>query len=156
MKIKIGDSLPDANVFVLEKEPKQKTIKEIVANEKTILFGLPGAFTPTCSVKHLPSFINASKIIKEKGIKKIICISVNDPYVMDAWGKSQNIEDEIILLSDVKAEFTKKIGADFNWRGWALRSERYTMLIENGFIKKLVVEEGKCELTAAENFLSGI
>ena len=156
MKIKIGDSLPDANVFVLEKDPKQKTIKEIIANEKTILFGLPGAFTPTCSVKHLPSFINASKIIKEKGIKKIICISVNDPYVMDAWGKSQNIEDEIILLSDVKAEFTKKIGADFNWRGWALRSERYTMLIENGFIKKLVVEEGKCELTAAENFLSGI
>ena len=79
MKIKIGDSLPDANVFVLEKDPKQKTIKEIIANEKTILFGLPGAFTPTCSVKHLPSFINASKIIKEKGIKKIICISVNDP-----------------------------------------------------------------------------
>ena len=156
MKIKIGDSLPDANVFVLEKDPKQKTIKEIIANEKTILFGLPGAFTPTCSVKHLPSFINASKIIKEKGIKKIICISVNDPYVMDAWGKSQNIEDEIILLSDVKAEFTKKIGADFNWRGWALRSERYTMLIENGIIKKLVVEEGKCELTAAENFLSEI
>ena len=156
MKIKIGDSLPDANVFVLEKDPKHKTIKEIIANEKTILFGLPGAFTPTCSVKHLPSFINASKIIKEKGIKKIICISVNDPYVMDAWGKSQNIEDKIILLSDVKAEFTKKIGADFNWRGWALRSARYTMLIENGFIKKLVVEEGKCELTAAENFLSGI
>ena len=156
MKIKIGDSLPDANVFVLEKDPKQKTIKEIIANEKTILFGLPGAFTPTCSVKHLPSFINASKIIKEKGIKKIICISVNDPYVMDAWGKSQNIEDEIILLSDVKAEFTKKIGADFNWRGWSLRSERYTMLIENGIIKKLVVEEGKCELTAAENFLSEI
>ena len=156
MKIKIGDSLPDANVFVLEKDPKQKTIKEIIANEKTILFGLPGAFTPTCSVKHLPSFINASKIIKEKNIKKIICISVNDPYVMDAWGKSQNIEGKIILLSDVKAEFTKKIGADFNWRGWALRSERYTMLIENGFIKKLVVEEGKCELTAAENFLNEI
>ena len=156
MKIKIGDSLPDANVFVLEKDPKQKTIKEIIANEKTILFGLPGAFTPTCSVKHLPSFINASKIIKEKGIKKIICISVNDPYVMDAWGKNQNIEDKIMLLSDVRAEFTKKIGADFNWRGWALRSERYTMLIENEIIKKLVVEEGKCELTAAENFLSEI
>ena len=156
MKIKIGDSLPDANVFVLEKDPKQKTIKEIIANEKTILFGLPGAFTPTCSVKHLPSFINASKIIKEKNIKKIICISVNDPYVMDAWGKSQNIEGKIILLSDVKAEFTKKIGADFNWRGWALRSERYTMLIENGYIKKIVVEEGKCELTAAENFLNEI
>ena len=156
MKIKIGDTLPDANIFILEKDPKLKSIKEIIAGEKAILFGLPGAFTPTCSAKHLPSFINASKKIKEKGIKKIICISVNDPYVIDAWGKSQNIEDKIILLSDVKAEFTKKIGADFNWRGWALRSERYTMLIENGIIKKLVVEEGKCELTAAENFLSEI
>tara|TARA_Y100000590_G_scaffold359510_1_gene415379 strand:+ start:144 stop:614 length:471 start_codon:yes stop_codon:yes gene_type:complete len=156
MKIKIGDTLPDANVFTLEKDPKLKSIKQIIAGEKTILFGLPGAFTPTCSVKHLPSFINASKKIKEKGIKKIICISVNDPYVMDAWGKNQNIEDKIMLLSDVRAEFTKKIGADFNWRGWALRSERYTMLIENEIIKKLVVEEGKCELTAAENFLSEI
>ena len=156
MKIKIGDTLPDANIFILDKDPKQKTIKEIIAGEKTILFGLPGAFTPTCSVKHLPSFINASKKIREKGIKKIICISVNDPYVMNAWGKIQNIEDKILLLSDVKAEFTKKIGADFNCRGWSLRSERYTMLIENGIIKKLVVEEGKCELTAAENFLSEI
>ena len=156
MKIKIGDTLPDASVFILEKEPKQKSIKEIIGEEKTILFGLPGAFTPTCSLKHLPSFINASKKIKEKGIKKIICISVNDPYVMDAWGKSQNIKDEVILLSDVKVEFTNKIGAEFNWRGWELRSKRYTMLVENKVIKKLVVEEGKCELTAAENFLNHV
>jgi len=156
MKIKIGDTLPDASVFILEKEPKQKSIKEIIGEEKTILFGLPGAFTPTCSLKHLPSFINASKKIKEKGIKKIICISVNDPYVMDAWGKSQNIKDEVILLSDVKVEFTKKIGAEFNWRGWELRSERYTMLVENEVVKKLVAEEGKCELTAAENFLNDV
>ena len=156
MKIKVGDKLPDAKVFMFKTDPKEVSIKEIIAGKKTILFGLPGAFTPTCSVKHLPSFINASKKIKEKGIKKIICISVNDPYVMDAWGKNQNIEDKIMLLSDVRAEFTKKIGADFNWRGWALRSERYTMLIENEIIKKLVVEEGKCELTAAENFLSEI
>ena len=156
MKIKIGDVLPDAIVFILENEPKQKSIKEIIGQEKTILFGLPGAFTPTCSLKHLPSFINASKKIKEKGIKKIICISVNDPYVMDAWGKSQNIKDEVILLSDVKVEFTNKIGAEFNWRGWELRSKRYTMLVENKVIKKLVVEEGKCELTAAENFLNHV
>ena len=92
------------------------------------------------------------KIIASKSYVDIC----NDPYVINAWGKIQNIEDKILLLSDVKAEFTKKIGADFNWRGWSLRSERYTMLIENGIIKKLVVEEGKCELTAAENFLSEI
>ena len=75
---------------------------------------------------------------------------------MDAWGKSQNIKDEVILLSDVKVEFTNKIGAEFNWRGWELRSKRYTMLVENEVIKKLVAEEGKCELTAAENFLNDV
>ena len=156
MKIKIGDKLPDAKVFMFKTDPKEVSIKEIIAGKKTILFGLPGAFTPTCSQKHLPGFINASKKLKEKGIKNVVCISVNDPFVMDAWGKSQKLNDEVILLADVKGEFTKKIGADFNWRGWELRSMRYTMLLDNGIIKKLVVEEGKCELTSAENFLSEI
>ena len=153
MKVKVGDKLPDAKVFLLEKDPKEVSVKKIINGEKTILFGLPGAFTPTCSEKHLPSFINASEEIKKKGIKKVICISVNDPYVMDGWGKSQNLKDQIILLADAEGEFTKKIGAEFNWRGWGLRSKRYTMLLENEFVKKLIVEEGKCELTAAENFL---
>ncbi len=156
MKVKIGDKLPDAKVFIFETAPEEISIKKIISGGKTILFGLPGAFTPTCSQKHLPGFINASKKIKEKGIKNIVCISVNDPFVMDAWGKSQKLNDEIILLADVKGEFTKKIGAEFNWRGWGLRSMRYTMLLENEEIKKIVVEEGKCELTAADSFLSEI
>ena len=156
MKVKIGDKLPDAKVFIFETNPKEVSIKEIIAGKKTILFGLPGAFTPTCSQKHLPGFINASQKLKEKGIKNVACISVNDPFVMDAWGKSQKLNDEVILLADVQGEFTKKIGADFNWRGWELRSMRYTMLLDNEIIKKLVVEEGKCELTSAENFLSEI
>ena len=96
------------------------------------------------------------KKLKKRGIKKVICISINDPYVMDAWGKSQNLKNQIILLADVQGEFTKKIGAEFNWRGWGLRSVRYTMLLENEEIKKIVVEEGKCELTAADNFLREI
>ena len=156
MKVKIGDKLPDAKVFIFETGPKEVSIKKIIGVGKTILFGLPGAFTPTCSQKHLPGFINASKKLKEKGIKNVVCISVNDPFVMDAWGKSQKLNDEVILLADVKGEFTKKIGADFNWRGWELRSMRYTMLLENEEIKKLVVEEDKCELTAADNFLREI
>ena len=156
MKVKVGDKLPDVKVFLFETDPKEVSIKKIIGVEKTILFGLPGAFTPTCSQKHLPGFINASKKLKEKGIKNVVCISVNDPFVMNAWGKSQNLNGEITLLADVKAEFTKKIGADFNWRGWGLRSTRYTMLLDNEVIKKLVVEEGKCELTSAENFLSEI
>ena len=96
------------------------------------------------------------KKLKKGGIKKVICISINDPFVMHAWGKSQNLKNQIILLADVQGEFTKKIGAEFNWRGWGLRSVRYTMLLENEEIKKIVVEEGKCELTAAENFLNKI
>ena len=156
MKIKEGEKLPDAKVFVLEKDPKELSIIDIIGNDRVIIFGLPGAFTPTCSAKHLPGFVLATDELKEKKIKKVICISVNDPFVMDAWGKSQKLNDEIILLADVKGEFTKKIGAEFNWRGWGLRSMRYTMLLENEEIKKLVVEEGKCELTAAENFLSEI
>ena len=87
MKIKKGDKLPDVKVFILEKDPKEVSIKEIVGNEKVILFGLPGAFTPTCSTKHLPGYVFAIDQLKEKGIKKVVCISVNDPFVMNAWGK---------------------------------------------------------------------
>ena len=156
MKIEEGDKLPDAKVVILEKEHKEITTSKILNKDKVILFGLPGAFTPTCSNKHLPSFLNSTEELKKKNIKKVFCISVNDPFVMDAWGKSYSLKDQIILLADVNSNFTKCIGAEFNWRGWGLRSKRYTMLIENGIVKKLIVEEGKCELTAAENFLKEI
>ena len=160
MKIKEGDKLPDAKVFVIdmnkEYEHKEISTSEILNKDKIILFGLPGAFTPGCSKKHLPSFLESAKEIKEKNIKNIFCISINDPFVMEAWGKSYNIKNELTLLADVKCDFTKGIGAEFNWRGWGPRSKRYTMLLESGVIKKLVVEEGKCELTAAENFLKEI
>ena len=160
MKIKEGDKLPDAKVFVLEKDPKEVSIKEIIGNEKTILFGLPGAFTPTCSAKHLPGFVIASDQLKVKNIKKIICISINDPFVMDAWGKAHNVQNKVIMLGDSKGEFTKNIGAEKNLshRGLGIRSSRYTMLIENGKIIKISEEEvpGKCEVTSAETFLKVI
>ena len=156
MKIKEGDKLPDVKVVILEKEHKDTTTNKILNKDKVILFGLPGAFTPTCSNKHLPSFLKSTEELKKKNIKKVFCISVNDPFVMDAWGRSYNLKDQITLLADVNGNFTKRIGAEFNWRSWGLRSKRYTMLLENGIVKKLVEEEGKCELTAAENFLKGI
>ena len=156
MKIKEGDKLPDAKVVILEKEHKEITTNKILNKDKVILFGLPGAFTPTCSNKHLPSFLKSAEELKKKNIKKVFCISVNDPFVMDAWGRSYSLKDQITLLADVNGNFTKCIGAEFNWRGWGLRSKRYTMLLENGIVKKLVQEEGKCELTAAENFLKEI
>ena len=160
MKIKKGDKLPDAKVFILEKDPKEVSIKKIVGNEKVILFGLPGAFTPTCSAKHLPGFIIAIDQLKKKGIKKVVCISVNDPFVMDAWGKIHNVQDKILMVGDSKGEFTKNIGAELNLnnRGLGIRSTRYTMLVEKGNVLRISEEEvaGKCEITAAENFLREI
>ncbi len=160
MKIKEGDKIPEAKVFIIdmnkEYEHREISTSEILNKDKIILFGLPGAITPTCSNKHLPSFLWSTEEIKRKNISKVFCISVNDPFVMEAWGKSYSLKDQITLLADVKASFTKCIGAEFNWRGWGLRSKRYTMLIESGIVKKLVEEEGKCELTAAENFLKEI
>ena len=156
MKIKEGDKLPDAKVFIIDKQHKEIPTSEILNKDKVILFGVPGAFTPTCSNQHLPSFLQSAEKLKNKDIKKVFCISINDPYVMEAWGKSYNLKNELTLLADVKGNFTKSIGAEFNWRDWATRSKRYTMLIDNGVVKKLVVEEGKCELTAAEKFLESI
>ena len=160
MKIKKGDKLPDAKVFILEKDPKEVSIKEIVGEEKVILFGLPGAFAPTCSVKHLPGFVIATDRLKKKGIKKVVCISVNDPFVMNAWGKTHNVQDKILMVGDSKGDFTKNIGAELNLtnRGLGVRSSRYTMLVEKGSVLKISEEEvaGKCEVTAAENFLKEI
>jgi len=160
MKIKEGDKLPNAKVFIInmnkEYEHKEISTDEILSKDKIILFGLPGAFTPGCSKKHLPSFLESSEKLKEKKIRKVFCISINDPFVMEAWGKNYNIKDELTLLADAKGDFTKSIGATFNWRGWGSRSKRYTMLVESGIVNKLVEEEGKCELTAAENFLNEI
>ena len=160
MKIKEGDKLPNTKVFIIDmnKEYGHEEIStdKIFNKDKIILFGLPGAFTPGCSKKHLPSFLDSTKKLQEKKIKKVFCISINDPFVMEAWGKNYSLKDEIILLADVKGDFAKSIGAEFNWRGWGLRSNRFTMLIESGIVKKLVEEDGKCELTAAENFLEKI
>ena len=160
MKLIKGDRLPDAKVFVLEKDPKEVSIKEIIGEDKVIIFGLPGAFTPTCSVKHLPGFINATEEIKKKGVKKILCISVNDPFVMDNWGKIHNVGNKILMVGDSYATFTTNIGAEVNLhnRGLGIRSSRYSMLVEKGIIIKIKEEEtaGKCESTAAENFIKEI
>jgi|TARA_S200000501_G_scaffold262583_1_gene246482 peroxiredoxin len=158
MKIKENDIITSAEVFVLEDgEPKKKDIKEIIKDKKIVLFGLPGAYTSVCSAKHLPGYINTYDKYKSKGVDKIICLSVNDPFVMDAWGKSHNIKDRILMVGDPFLQFTKSIGADVDKtaRGLGIRSNRYTMLIENFKIIKLQEEKntGSCELSAAENFL---
>ena len=160
MRIKEGEKIPNSKVFVLSKEgPEEVSLGDFIGEDKVILFGLPGAFTQTCSVKHLPSFVNSMDKVKKKGITKVICISINDPYVMDAWGKSYNALGKIIMVGDSRGEFTKSIGAEIDLKfakGLGIRSGRYTMLIDGGVLKKVVEEVGKCETTTAENFLDQI
>ena len=160
MKIKSGEKLPDAKVFIFDKDPKEISIKQIIGDDKVIIFGIPGAFTPTCSTKHLPGFLTSDNQLNTKNIKKVICISVNDPFVMDAWGKTHNVQSKILMVADYNSDFTKKIGAelDLNKGGLGMRSSRYTMLIEKGNVGKISEEEvaGKCERTSAENFLREI
>ena len=159
MKINENDLLPNSEVFVLENgEPTKKKIEDFFKNKKVVLFGLPGAYTSVCSAKHLPGYVNLHDKYKEKGIDHIICISVNDPFVMNAWGKENNVGDKIIMMGDPFLNFTKYIGAnvDKSGRGLGVRSNRYTMYVEDMKIIKLQEEKdtGSCEISAAENFLN--
>ena len=158
MKLKENDNLPNSEVFVLENgEPTKKNIENLLKNKKAVIFGLPGAYTSVCSAKHLPGYVNMYQQYKDKGIDHIICVSVNDPFVMGAWGKENNVADKIIMMGDPFLNFTKAIGAevDKSSRGLGIRSNRYTMLVEDMKVIKLQEEKdtGSCEISAAENFL---
>ena len=158
MKIKENDKIPNSEIFLLKDgQPKKKNIEEILKNKKVIIFGLPGAYTSVCSTKHLPGYVNMCQKYKDKGIDHIICMSVNDPFVMNAWGKEHNVGDKIIMMGDPFLKFTKAIGAevDKSRRGLGVRSNRYTMFVNDMKVEKLEEEKdaGSCEMSAAENFL---
>jgi peroxiredoxin len=158
MKLKENDKIPNSEIFVIENgEPTKKKIEEFLKNRKVVIFGLPGAYTSVCSAKHLPGYINMYQKYKDKGIDHIICVSVNDPFVMNAWGKENNVGDKIIMTGDPFLNFTKAIGAevDKSGRGLGVRSNRYTMLVDDMKVIKLQEEKdtGSCEISAAENFL---
>ena len=157
MNLKENDNVPNSEIFILENgEPIKKNIEELLKNKKIIIFGLPGAYTSVCSAKHLPGYVNMYQEYKNKGIDHIICVSVNDPFVMNAWGKENNVEKKIIMIADPFLNFTKAIGAevDKSGRGLGVRSNRYTMLVDNMKVLKLQEENdtGSCEMSAAENF----
>ena len=159
MKLKENDTIPNSEVFIMEGgNPVKKNTTEFFKDKKIVLFGLPGAYTSVCSAKHLPGYVKTHEKYKTKGIDYIVCISVNDPFVMDAWGKNQNVEDKIVMMADPFLNFTKSIGADIDKsaRGLGIRSNRYTMLIDNLKVIKLQEEKdaGSCEISAAENFLN--
>ena len=161
MKIKEGNQLPLSDFFYLDSSGLQKIKSvDLFKNQKTIVIGVPGAFTKVCSAKHLPGYVKNFEAAKKKGVTKIICISVNDPNVMKAWGENQKVENKIFMAADPYCEFTKLIGAEIDRteKGLGLRSTRYTMLVENNIIKVIKEEEdtGTCEISAAENFIKGI
>tara|TARA_Y100000768_G_C23405262_1_gene419210 strand:+ start:36 stop:521 length:486 start_codon:yes stop_codon:yes gene_type:complete len=158
MKLKEEDNVPNSEIFVLENgEPTLKKMEELLISKKVVIFGLPGAYTSVCSAKHLPGYVNMYQQYKDKGIDLIICVSVNDPFVMNAWGQENNVGDKIVMIGDPFLNFTKSIGAevDKSGRGLGIRSNRYTMLIDDMKVVKLQEEKdtGSCEISAAENFL---
>ena len=162
MKIKKGDRLPVADFFYLD---DNNTLQKVDTNSlfkghKVIIFGVPGAFTKVCSANHLPGYVKNFEVAKKKGVTKIICLSVNDPNVMQAWGEVHGARGKILMLGDPFCKFTKSIGAeiDRNEKGLGMRSSRYTMLIDEGVVTRIKEESdaGTCEISAAENFLKEI
>ena len=162
MKIQLGEKLPQNDFFYLDEknEVKKITTHDLFKNQKAIILGMPGAFTKTCSTLHLPGYVKNYDIALKKGITKIVCIAVNDPNVMKAWGQNQNVGDKIFMAGDPFCKFTKAIGAevDKSSKGLGIRSNRYTILLEDRIIKKIEEEKetATCKLSAAENFLNGI
>ena len=161
MRIKIGDKIPGSELFYLDQKNDIKKINVLdLCKGKTIILGMPGAFTKTCSALHLPGYIKYYELATKKGISKIVCIAVNDPNVMKAWGENQNAGNKIFMAGDPFLKFTQAVGAevDKSEKGLGIRSNRYTMLVEDGVVKKLEVEKetATCELSSAENFLKSI
>jgi len=165
MTIKVGDRLPAGTLqefHDVEKDgcsigPNPVTIDSLTRGKKVVIFGLPGAFTPTCSAKHVPSYINAYDKLKAKGVDEIACLSVNDPFVMGAWGRDQNAGGKVRMLADGSAEYTKALGLelDLTARGMGVRCQRFSMLVDDGVVKALNIEApGKFEVSGGDTMLT--
>jgi glutaredoxin/glutathione-dependent peroxiredoxin len=144
MTIKIGDTLPSAEFAVTTADGQQKLSTDVIfAGRKVVLFGVPGAFTPTCSMNHLPGFLHNVDAIKAKGVDTIACVTVNDVHVVNAWAKHAGTDGKIMMLADGNGSFAKATGLelDLNVAGMGMRNKRYSMLVENGVVRQLNIEE---------------
>jgi peroxiredoxin len=164
MTIKVGDRLPDAKLNEsydfdatgCPMPPKEVSVAEASKGKKIVIFGLPGAYTPTCSAKHVPSYVANLDKLKAKGVDEIWCVAVNDGFVMNAWGRDEKATGKIRMLGDGSADFTRKLGLelDLSARGMGLRMQRFSMLVDDGVVKQLNVEApGKYEVSGAETLL---
>jgi len=160
MTIQVGDTLPAAQFMTMTAEgPRPITTDQVFKGKKVALFAVPGAFTPTCSAKHLPGYRDHADDFKAKGVDTIACISVNDVFVMGAWAKDQNVGDHVLLLADGNGDFTKAIGLEFDGAkfGMGLRSQRYSMVVDDGKVVTLNVEEGgEFRVSAADYMLAQV
>ena len=157
MTIQVGDTLPSINLTTMTSEgPKTVSLIELSEGKKIVLFAVPGAFTPTCSVQHLPGFLEKNSALKDKGIDIVACISVNDPFVMHAWGEDRKVGDDLLMLSDGNGEFTAALGLEMDGSSFGLgtRSQRYAMVIDDGVVSILNVESGPgLDVSSAETIV---
>jgi len=164
MTIKIGDKLPEGTLTeLIEHEtpgctigPNTFNLSDLTKGKRVVIFGLPGAFTPTCSAKHVPGYIANHNQLRAKGVDEVWCLAVNDAFVMGAWGKAQKATGKVRMMADGSATYTKALGLDqdLSARGMGVRSVRYSMLVENGVVKRLNIEQpGKFEVSDAETML---
>ena len=157
MIVKIGDKIPSATLMQMQDGgPKAVKTDELFAGKKVVMFALPGAFTPTCSAKHLPGFVQHAAELKKNGVDAVACLSVNDAFVMGAWGEAQGAGGKVLMLADGNGDFTKALGLemDASKYGMGTRSQRYSMLVENGVVKQLNIEEpGAFSVSSAEHML---
>jgi glutaredoxin/glutathione-dependent peroxiredoxin len=161
MTIQVGDRLPSVNLKQLTTDGiKDVPLEEVTGGKKVVLFAVPGAFTPTCSEKHLPGFVDQAEAITAKGVDAIVCVAVNDPFVMSAWEKARNVGGKVRMLSDGNAELARALGLDFDGSGVGLgtRSKRYAMIVDDGVVQTLLVEDapGQAEKSSAAAILTAL
>jgi glutaredoxin/glutathione-dependent peroxiredoxin len=158
MTIKVGDKLPDATFKMMKDgKPTDVTTADLTAGKTVALFAVPGAFTPTCSARHLPGYKDMASDIRAKGVDTIACVSVNDVFVMSAWGKDQQVGDDVLMLADGNGAFAKTVGLEMDGTGFGMgtRSKRYSMIVEDGVVKQLNVEAGGEFKVSAADYLLG-
>jgi peroxiredoxin len=158
--IAVGDRIPDVKVFTFsDKGPEATTSGEILGQGKVVLFGVPGAFTPTCSDHHLPGFVLRADELRTKGADKVVCVAVNDPFVMGAWGQDQNVRDSVVMLADGNGELAEAMGLIMDGTGFGLgkRSQRFAAIIDNGVVSWLAVEPGPgLKVSSVEEVLAAL
>ncbi len=157
MTIKAGDRIPTATLTVMTADgPSKVSTSELFGAGKVVMFSVPGAFTPTCSARHLPGFVDHIGDIKSKGVDRVVCIAVNDVFVMDAWGKSAGVGDRIVMAADGNGEFTRALGLELDASGFGMgkRGQRFAMIVQDGVVKTVEVEgPGEFKVSSAEHVL---